>query len=70
MRPIYAGARVSGTAITVLSQPGDNWMLHIAIELGQPGDTLVVACTTDNGNEFFGDLLATSARARRCWVGD
>ena len=53
MRPIYAGARVSRTAITVLAQPGDNWMLHVAIELCQPGDMLVVACTTDNGYGFL-----------------
>jgi 4-hydroxy-4-methyl-2-oxoglutarate aldolase len=64
MRPIYAGARVSGTAITVLAQPGDNWMLHIAIKLCQPGDILVVTCTNDSGDGFFGDLLTTSTRAR------
>ena len=64
MRPIYASARVSGAAITVLAQPGDNCMLHVATELCQPSDMLVVACTTDNGDGFFGDLLAASARAR------
>ncbi len=64
IRPIYAGARLCGTAVTVLLQPGDNWMLHVAAEQVQPGDVVVAACTVDNTDGFFGDLLATSYRAR------
>ena len=64
MRPIFTGAHLCGTAVTVLLQPGDNWMMHVAAEQLQPGDVVVAACTTDNEDGFFGDLLATSFKAR------
>ncbi len=64
LRPIYPGAQIAGTAVTVLLQPGDNWMLHVAAEQIREGDIVVAACTADNTDGFFGDLLATSFRAR------
>jgi 4-hydroxy-4-methyl-2-oxoglutarate aldolase len=66
MRPAWPGAAASGSAVTVLAHPGDNWMLHVAAELISPGDIVVVAVTTDNDDGMFGDLLATSYRARGC----
>jgi len=64
LRPVWSGAETSGTAVTVLAQPGDNWMIHVAVEQCRPGDILVVGCTTDNTDGMFGDLLATSLMAR------
>lgn len=63
IRPIFGGAYLCGTAVTVLLQPGDNWMLHVAAEQVQAGDVVVAACTADSTDGFFGDLLATSYQA-------
>ncbi|MCZ0737694.1 4-carboxy-4-hydroxy-2-oxoadipate aldolase/oxaloacetate decarboxylase [Phreatobacter sp. AB_2022a] len=64
IRPAWPGAQIAGSAVTVLGQPGDNWMIHVAVEQCRPGDVLVVGLTADSTDGMFGDLLATSLKAR------
>ena len=64
MRPVYPGARVCGTAVTIFAHPGDNWMLHVAAEMLEPGDVAVLGTSAENADGMFGELLATSFRAR------
>jgi 4-hydroxy-4-methyl-2-oxoglutarate aldolase len=63
MRPIYPGAKICGTAVTIFAHPGDNWMLHVAVEMLIPGDVAVLGTSSDNTDGMFGELLATSFRA-------
>jgi 4-hydroxy-4-methyl-2-oxoglutarate aldolase len=64
LRPVWRGAQIAGSAVTALCHPGDNWMIHVACEVLRPGDVLVVACSSENADGGFGELLATSVKAR------
>jgi 4-hydroxy-4-methyl-2-oxoglutarate aldolase len=64
MRPLWRGTRIAGSAVTALCHPGDNWMIHVAVEVLMPGDVLVVACSSESTDGAFGELLATSLKAR------